>query len=100
MEKPTLILDENKEGAFVIKDGDVQLGEMVLAIIGQDLVVYHTEVSPAAEGKGLAKELLTAMVEYAREKKVMVIPLCPYVHAQFKRHPQDYQDIWKKSDDE
>jgi hypothetical protein len=34
------------------------------------------------------------MVDYARKNKLKVIPLCPYVHAQFKRHPKEYADVW------
>jgi len=36
------------------------------------------------------------MVTYAREKGLKVIPLCPYVSAQFKRHPDTYADVWNK----
>ena len=96
MEEVKLNLNDKNQGAFVITDAGEQLGEMVLAIIDNDLVVYHTEVSPKAEGKGLAKILLNAMVAYAREKGLKVIPLCPYVHAQFKRHPADFEDVWNK----
>lgn len=98
--EPQLVLDDKNQGAFLIKDGEVQLGEMALAIVDHDLIVYHTEVAPEAEGKGLAKELLNAMVAYARANNMKVVPLCPYVHAQFKRHPQEYEDVWKKPEDQ
>ena len=97
MQDPILQLNNLGQGAFVIIDGEEQLGEMVLSITGDELTVYHTEVSPKAEGKGLAKILLNAMVAYARENQLKVIALCPYVHAQFKRHPQEFEDIWKKA---
>lgn len=100
MEELRLHLDARNQGAFIVTDEGEQLGEMALAISGEDLIVYHTEVSPKAEGKGLAKQMLNAMVSYAREHHLKVIPLCPYVHAQFKRHPQDFEDIWKKNEDE
>jgi predicted GNAT family acetyltransferase len=97
MNEPLLKLDEKKQGAFVINDGTEQLAEMVLAIVDKDLTVYHTEVSPKAEGQGLAKILLNAMVNYARKEGLKVIPLCPFVHAQFKRHPEEFKDIWKRN---
>ena len=93
-EEPRLNLDEQRRGAFVITDGDKQLAEMVLAIVGDDLVVYHTEVAPEAEGQGLAKKLLNAMVAYARKSGLKVIPQCSFVYAQFKRHPQEFEDVW------
>jgi len=96
MQEPILKLNDQNQGAFLIMDGDEQLGEMALAIVDKNMIVYHTEVSPKAEGQGLAKKLLETMVAYARQHQLKVVPLCPYVHAQFKRHPQDYEDIWNK----
>jgi len=96
MSNVKLKLDDNSKGAFLVMEGDEQLGEMVVSIAGQNLTVHHTEVSPKGEGKGLAKEMLAAMVDYARERSLKVIPFCPFVHAQFKRHPELYTDIWNK----
>ena len=96
MEEVKLKLDDKKHGAFSIMDGTEQLGEMVVSISDNDLTVYHTEVFEKAEGKGFAKKLLAAMVDYARSNRLKVIPLCPFVHAQFTRHPQEYPDVWKK----
>ncbi|MGE5519283.1 MAG: GNAT family N-acetyltransferase [Candidatus Dadabacteria bacterium] len=95
MENVTLELNDNLKGAFFIKEGEEKLGEMAVSITGDKLIVYHTEVLPKAEGKGLAKDMLIAMVDYARTKSLKVIPLCPYVHAQFERHPDEYIDVWK-----
>jgi len=91
-----LKLNEEGHGAFYIMDDTQQMGEMVVSVTGNNLTVYHTEVSPQAEGKGFAKKMLDAMTDYARKNNLKVIPLCPYVHAQFKRHPQQYADIWNK----
>ena len=91
-----LKLDSRGRGAFYIEENNVKIGEMVVGISGTALTVYHTEVEPEMEGKGFAKQMLDKMVAYARENKLQVIPLCEYVHAQFKRHPADYEDIWKK----
>ncbi len=91
-----LKLDEKGRGAFYAKEGNERLGEMQIAISGTDLTVFHTEVLEKAEGKGVATKMLETMITYARSHHLMVIPLCPYVNAQFKRHPENYQDVWKK----
>jgi len=96
MDKVQLRLDEKGEGKFYIMNETEQVGEMVFAIKGDLLTVYHTEVLPQAEGKGLAKKLLAAMVEYVRSHHLKVIPLCPYVHLQFRQHPEEYADVWKR----
>jgi len=90
-----LNLNDKDHGGFFLTEGEEQIGEMIISISGERLTVYHTEVAKKAEGKGYAKKLLNAMAEYARSNQLKVIPLCPYVHAQFKRHPEEYADIWK-----
>ena len=95
-----LELDEKKHGAFNLYEDDKKLGEMVVSIKENVLTVYHTEVDPEAGGKGFAKLLLDTMTTYVRENKLMVKPLCPYVHAQFKRHPEEYNEIWLKAENE
>ena len=93
--EPILKLDDKRQGGFYIMDGEEQLGEMAIGISDKTLTVFHTEVSPEAEGKGLAKKMLEAMVAYAREQQIKVVPLCPFVHAQFKRNPDKYKDLWQ-----
>ena len=98
MDDVQIKLDEKGNGAFYIVEDEVLMGEMVFGIKEKILTVYHTEVAEKAEGKGVAKQLLTEMVTYARDNNLKVIPLCPYVHLQFRRHPQEYADIWLKTD--
>lgn len=98
MAKVALQLGEKGRGAFLLLENDIQIGEMVIGISDQILTVYHTEVDPQYEGKGLAKTLLEAMVQYARQSNLKVLPLCPYVHAQFKRHPDLYMDVWNQQE--
>lgn len=96
MDEIKLKLNEKGHGAFHIMNGADRLGEMVVSVSGKMLTVYHTEVAAEYEGKGLAKKMLYAMVDHARQNGMKVIPLCPYVHAQFKRHPNEYADVWNK----
>lgn len=87
-------LDDKGQGNFSLSEANAELGKMVVGLYSTDLTVYHTQVIPEAEGKGYAKQLLDAMVSYAREHNLHVIPLCPYVLSQFRRHPDQYADIW------
>ena len=96
MEDIQLKLNDKGFGHFYIMEGKERLGEMEVSISGSNITVFHTEVSEKAEGKGYAKLLLKHIVDHARKNNLKVIPLCPFVHAQFKRHPDECADVWKK----
>ena len=96
MQEVELHINEKGRGGFYISEDGEQLGVMQIGITGKDLIAFHTEVSPDKKGKGIGKILLETMVDYARGHGLKVIPLCPYVYAQFKRNNEKYADIWKK----
>ncbi len=52
------------------------------------IVLAHTEVPTAAQGRGIASRLVHDALEYAREHQLRVIPTCPYVRAYLQRHPE------------
>jgi uncharacterized protein len=96
MKEIELKLESNGKGAFMIEEAGKRIAEMVIGISGNNLTVYHTEVSDQLKGQGIASKLLSTMVDYAREHNLKVIALCPYVNAQFKRHADLYKDIWNQ----
>ena len=100
MAQVKLNIQQGEPSSFDIYDEDGKVGEMIFDIEGKNLSVYHTEVDPEKEGLGYAKQLLDAMVSYVRENNLMVIPMCPYVYIQFKRHEDLYKDIWNKINEE
>ena len=89
-------IENNGKGAFFVEEDGKRLAEMVVSISGSNLTVYHTEVSETLKGKGVSTQLLETMVQYVRDNNLKVIPLCPYVNVQFRRHPDKYDDIWNK----
>ena len=94
MDDIKLEINQRGDGAFyLLHDGKV-IAKMLLGIDSNHLNAYHTE--SMIEGKGYAKKLFDAMVTYAREHRLKVTPYCPYVHAQLKRHPEQYADIWNR----
>ncbi|MEJ7646362.1 MAG: GNAT family N-acetyltransferase [Chryseolinea sp.] len=87
-------IGDNGKGSFFIEDSGRRLGEMVVSVASGNLTVFHTEVDDSLKGKGASTELLNAMTAYAREHNLKVIPLCSYVITQFKRHQDEYKDVW------
>ena len=52
------------------------------------LSANHTGVPDAMGGRGIALQLVEALVADARAEGYKIIPRCPYVNAQRKRHPE------------
>ncbi|MFG1361392.1 GNAT family N-acetyltransferase [Xanthobacter pseudotagetidis] len=52
------------------------------------MIITHTGVPPAFEGQGIAAQLVDAAVAAARAEGWKITPLCSYVAARFRRHPE------------
>ena len=96
MESLKVVFTSRAHGEIQLFSDDVQAGKMNIAIADGKLTVFHTEVRPEFEGRGFAKLLLDRLVSYAKEKDLKIVPLCPYVNVQFRRHPAEYDDVWSK----
>lgn len=80
------------ENRFEIRLGD-DLAELTYAWRGENtLVLIHTGVPPAWEGRGIGSRLAKAALEYAREHSYRIVPLCSFVAAYLRRRPE-YQDL-------
>lgn len=59
----------------------------------QDAIrITRTSVPAAIGGRGIAAELMRAVLDYARAEGLKVIPACSYAAAYIDRHPQ-YADL-------
>lgn len=76
------------KGRYVIrKDGAV--AEMTYSITSPTLVIAdHTEVPEAFRGMGAGLAMLTQFVADARAEGFKIMPLCPFVNATRKKHPE------------
>lgn len=55
---------------------------------GDKIIFTHTEVPIGLEGNGIASLLAKTALEWAKEQRLKVMPLCPYVAGYIKRHPE------------
>jgi len=55
---------------------------------GRVMTIHHTAVAPALEGRGIASALVAAAVDHARTEGLSIRPLCSYVRAWMRRHPE------------
>lgn len=66
-------------------------GQTAVCVYRRDggvLALTHTEVPPAHEGRGIAALLVRVTLDWARAQGLRVRPLCSYVAAYMRRHPE------------
>jgi uncharacterized protein len=83
----------DKNGYFYYEEEGKELALMAYVWAGTDkLIIDHTEVDDTLKGQGVGKQLLFRLVEFVREEKVKVIPLCPFANATLKK-TIEWQDV-------
>ena len=73
---------------------DTQFGEATLEYMrdGKRIVFTHTGVPSEIEGQGIGTALARAGLDHAQREGLTVKPMCPFVAAFVKRHPE-YQPL-------
>jgi predicted GNAT family acetyltransferase len=84
------------KGRYVARvDGIDEEAELTYSRSSPTLIIAdHTGVPDAFRGKGVAKALVQRLVDDARAQGVKIIPLCPYVNAERRKHPE-WSDIFQ-----
>ncbi|WP_371170033.1 GNAT family N-acetyltransferase [Aliiroseovarius sp. 2305UL8-7] len=63
--------------------------ELTFSIANAHLIVVdHTDVPAELKGQGVGQALFFRLVEDARAEGVKIVPLCPFVKAQFGKFPE------------
>jgi hypothetical protein len=76
----------DKKGAFYIEANGKKLAEMTYVWAGKDrIIIDHTEVDATLKGTGAGKSMVYAAVDFAREKGIKIIPLCPFAKSVFDK---------------
>ena len=91
-EEVQLRIYDNK-GAFYIEIEGIQEAMMTFVYAGEDkIIIDHTEVNPGNEGKGFGKKMVTKAVEFAREKGIKILSICPFAKSVFDKTPE-FRDV-------
>jgi predicted GNAT family acetyltransferase len=59
---------------------------------GDVVTLVHTDIDPAFEGRGLGSVLVAGTLDDVRSRGKRIRPLCPFVAAYLRRHPE-YADL-------
>ena len=63
--------------------------ELTYSILSaQTVIADHTEVAEGHAGEGIGLALLEALIADAKAKGFKIVPLCPFVNAQRRKHPE------------
>ena len=92
MSEPTVRHDPDND-RYVIEIGRKVVGTTQYHLRGGDkYFFYHTEIDEGLEGQGIGSALARFALDDVRAREGMVIPLCPFIAAWMKRHPE-YDDL-------
>jgi predicted GNAT family acetyltransferase len=80
------VVDNSAESRLEARVGD-SVGYLIYRIVGDRLVLVHTEVPPQLEGQGVGGALVTAGLDLARERGLTVVARCPFARSWLERHP-------------
>lgn len=81
--------DGATRGRYVIHLAPGFEAEMTFRIAENGTItIDHTGVPREYEGRGIAAKLVNKAIADAREQGFKITPVCSYVVAQFRRHPE------------
>lgn len=65
----------------------------------ETIIADHTYVPDALRGRGIAQILVERLVADARAGGYRIVPVCPYIEAQYGKHPE-WSDVMQINPDE
>ena len=82
--------EEGSKGRYEARvEGHDGIGELTYSRTSANRIVAdHTGVDDSLRGTGVGKVLVERLVADARLEGFTIVPLCSFVQAQFKRHPE------------
>lgn len=86
--------ESGSKGSFIYVANGKKGGEMTFSKAGEGMIIIdHTEVEDDFRGKGVGLALVEHVVEFVRERKIKMLPLCPFTKATLQKHPE-WADVW------
>ena len=87
------LFENPRGGEFVIHESGNRVAEMSYTNAGEGkITIDHTFVDSVFRGEHIGNDLVKAGVEFAREKNLKIIPLCPFAKKTIEQTPE-FQDV-------
>lgn len=89
---------DGSKGIFYVEVHGNTLAEMTYSLAGNKLMIIdHTDVSDELKGKNVGYQLVHAAVEYARQKQIKILPLCPFARSVFEKKAPGFSDVLRSN---
>jgi predicted GNAT family acetyltransferase len=79
-------LERRRYEAFA---GGVMVGYAIYKLLGDSIVITHTEVLPEHEGRGIGSYIAREALADARAQGKFVVPACSFIAAYLREHRED-----------
>ncbi len=86
------VVDEPDERRFAAYLDDQLAGFVTYREVPGRIVLIHTEIDPASQGKGIGTRLARDVLDGIRSRGLLMTPRCPFIRSFLERHP-DYADL-------
>jgi predicted GNAT family acetyltransferase len=87
---------QGRQGIYFHPLPDSDPARLTFVEMGPDhIAIDYSFVPPQYRGRGVALKLVKRAVDDAREKGFKISPLCGYVAAEFRRHPE-WSDVLQR----
>jgi predicted GNAT family acetyltransferase len=83
----TARITDNPEASRLEVTIDGHVAELIYRRRADRLVLVHTRVPDALEGRGLGGQLVTAALSWAATEDLTVVPICPFARSWLTSHP-------------
>lgn len=85
--------ETERNGIFEAWLDNTQVGEMTYSRpTPQRMIIDHTRVYEGFEGRGIARQMALAAVDFARAHNRQIVPVCSYARSLLTR-TDEYKDI-------
>jgi predicted GNAT family acetyltransferase len=84
------VVRDDERSLYELYVGDERVGLISFRARPDDrIVMLHTEVDEGVEGRGLGSRLVADALADIRARGLTVTPLCPFVAAYIRTHPEE-----------
>ncbi len=86
------VVDNADRRRYEARLGSEVVGFIMYRLDSGRMTLIHTEVDPELEGEGVGSMLVAGALDDIRGRGLVLVPLCPFVSAYLRRHPE-YSDL-------